>query len=126
MNMKKSKIYLLIALLGLVFSACEYDFEAVEVIPPVEGDVSFSASINPIFQNKCASCHKVGGVKPVPDLTTDNAYNSINSAKYINTDSPESSLIYTEPSPDGTHGGKYSRAEAALVLTWIQQGAQNN
>ena len=124
--MKKNKIYLLIALLGLVFSACEYDFEAKEITAPVERDVSFAADIKPIFEEVgCANCHYAGGAKSTPDLTPDNAYSSITSS-YINSTSPENSLIYTKPSPDGSHFKKYSEEQAALILAWIEQGAQNN
>ncbi|RKD88435.1 c-type cytochrome [Mangrovibacterium diazotrophicum] len=128
MSMKKCKVYLLIALLGLAFSACVYDFEAVEVIEEIPDTqvISFSETIIPIFESKCTSCHKVGGIKPVPDLTAANAYNSINSSTYINATTPENSLIYTKPSPDGSHSAKYTRQEAAFVLAWINQGAQDN
>ena len=127
MSMKKCKVYLLIALLGLAFSACVYDFEAVEVIDiPDTQVISFSETIIPIFESKCIRCHKAGGIKPVPDLTAANAYNSINSSTFINATTPENSLIYTKPSPDGSHGAKYSSQEAAFVLAWINQGAQNN
>ncbi len=65
----------------------------------------------------------------MPDLSTGNAYSSLNSSRYINTSNPESSLIYTHPNPANTseHSQKkYTEAQAALVLTWITQGAKNN
>jgi len=125
--MKKSKIYLLIALLGLVFSACEYDFLApekpIDYNDPDAAAISFSGDIVPIFQNKCIGCHKVGGVRPTPDLTADKAYNSIISLDLVGA-TPEESLIYTKAS--GNHGGKYSSSEANLVRGWIIQGAEDN
>ena len=64
----------------------------------------------------------------MPALTTDNAYASINKSRYINSGTPEQSLIYTYPHPDtSTHvRKKYSAAQAANILLWIQQGAKNN
>ncbi|WP_167608919.1 hypothetical protein [Maribellus sediminis] len=125
--MKALKIIFSIALIGLIFGGCAYNFIVEEdIIDPGDPDapeVSFSSQIVPIFSSKCTSCHYTGN--QMPDLTPDNAYNSLNSSRYVNTSSPESSLIYTKPSPTGSHV-QYSEAEAALVLTWITQGAQNN
>ncbi|WP_321375186.1 hypothetical protein [uncultured Draconibacterium sp.] len=108
-------------------SGCAYNWIVEEeVIDPGDPDapeVSFSSEIVPIFSSKCVSCHSTGN--QAPDLTPENAYSSLNTSRYINTSDPASSLIYTKPSPTGSHV-KYSEAEAALVLTWITQGAQNN
>ncbi|WP_372647909.1 hypothetical protein [Draconibacterium sp.] len=125
--MKALKIILSIFLIGLIFGGCAYNWIVEEeVIDPTDPDapeVSFSAEITPIFSAKCTACHTTGN--QMPDLTPSNAYNSLNSSRYINTSDPASSLIYTKPSPTGSHV-KYSESEAALVLTWITQGAQNN
>ena len=125
--MKALKIILSIVVMGLIFGGCTYNFiveeEVVDPNDPNTPDVSFSAEIAPIYASKCISCHTTGNQNP--DLTSANAYNSLNSSRYINTSEPATSLIYTKPSPTGNHV-KYSEAEAALVLTWITQGAQNN
>ena len=60
------------------------------------------------------------------EVITDNAFNSINSDEYINLTTPENSLIYTKPSPGASHGATYSTEEAAFVLAWIKQGAEDN
>lgn len=113
--------------MGLIFGGCSYNWIVEEeVVDPSDPDapaVSFSAEITPIFDAKCTSCHTTGN--QMPDLTPENAYSSLNSSRYVNTSDPASSLIYTKASPTGSHV-KYSEAEAALVLTWITQGAQNN
>jgi hypothetical protein len=127
--MKKSNKYFLLVVFGLLLNACTYDFIVKEELPPVDPnvDVLFSTQIVPIFSNSCVSCHKPGG--QAPDLTAANAYNSIKSMNLVNTATPESSIIYTEPNPANTSvhtWKKYTAAEAQLVLTWIQQGAKNN
>jgi hypothetical protein len=127
--MKKSKIYFLLFALGLLLNACTYDFIVKEELPPINPgvDVLFATQIVPIFADKCVSCHKAGG--QAPDLSAAAAYNSIKNMNLINTVTPESSVIYTEPSPTTPtvhNWKKYSAAEAQLVLTWIQQGAKNN
>ncbi|MDX8340192.1 hypothetical protein SLH46_13415 [Draconibacterium sp. IB214405] len=125
--MKALKIILSIVVMGLIFGGCAYNFiteeEVIDPSDPDAPDVSFSTEIVPIFSSKCVACHYAGN--QMPDLSPENAYSSINSSRYVNTSDPASSLIYTKPSPTGSHV-KYSEAEAALVLTWITQGAQNN
>lgn len=127
--MKIIKLSMAVVAIALLFSNCEYNFIVpVEVPPVVPGDtISFSEEIIPIFNdgNYCTSCH-AGNI--APDLTPDNAYNSLNNATYINRETPEESLIYTYPNPDTeTHKQKeYNAAQAARILQWIEQGALNN
>lgn len=119
--------YLVPALLmAIVFVSCEY--ETIEFDLPDENEpVSFAADIIPIFNNgnNCTSCHTAGSTSP--DLTPDRAYNSIVPG-LINADEPELSRIYDFPHPSSTTHGfkKYTQAQAALVLNWIKQGAENN
>lgn len=124
--MKALKIIISTIALGLVFGGCAYNFivpePTVDPGDPNAAEVSFSTEIVPIFTSKCVRCHTTG--KQNPDLTADNAYSSINSTRYINTGTPESSLIYKKPT--GNHSATYSDAEAAKVLLWINQGAKNN
>ena len=127
--MKKLNKYFLLFVFGLLLNACTYDFIVKEELPPIDTTVpvSFSTQIVPIFANSCVACHKTGG--QAPDLTAANAYKSIQTMNLVNTATPESSIIYTEPNPANAsvHAWKkYTAAEAQLVLTWIQQGAKNN
>jgi hypothetical protein len=126
--MKKSNIYFLLFALGLLLNACTYDFIVKEELPKVDPTVSilFATQIVPIFTDKCVSCHKTGG--QAPDLSAAAAYNAMKNMNLVNTAAPETSLIYTYPSPSTTlhNWKKYSGAEAQLVLTWLQQGAKNN
>lgn len=123
--MKKNYLLFLISITaGLILFSCSYS--AIEV-PEIEVPdvVSFSEQVEPIFTTQgCVSCHP--GFK-APDLTPGNAYNSLTSTdKYINLENPEASSIYTEPSPEGGHSKKYTYAQAALVLAWITNGAEDN
>lgn len=120
----KKLIYNVLALMLTVFvSSCQYDFYEAD-IPPVDPDVdvSFSIEIVPIFASKCINCH---GGSVAPDLRAENAYASIVPSR-VNTEVPNDSKIYTKALPSGSHPAKYSDAEAALILTWIEQGAKNN
>lgn len=133
--MKKYKLFFFAAVASFLVSACVYDFVAPVQAPPLNGGggngeetVSFASDIIPVFESKCASCHRAGGAKSTPDLTAEKAYTSVYTSTYINLENPEESLIYNHIRPDtDTHTQrKYTAAEAQLVLTWIQEGAQNN
>jgi hypothetical protein len=91
--------------------------------------VSFASDIIPIFNSSCSlsGCHITGGKSP--DLTTANAYNSLTKGGYINTSEPPKSELYlwmtgkkSTPMPVGGINKEYN----ALVLAWIEQGAENN
>lgn len=123
--MKTLKLIFAILIMALMFSGCKYDFIVQEELPDPNEEVSFAEDIEPIFQGQCTGCHNTGGTRP--DLSTGNAFTSIKSTRYLNMDNPEESLIYTKPHPSNTGSHpKYTVAQAALILTWIQQGAENN
>jgi len=132
--MKALKLLPVLFVVTFLFTGCLYNFIVPEPELPIDPDdpnapeVSFSADIIPIWNNNnnCTSCHKTGGTNP--DLTADNAYQSVNNSNYINQSSPEQSKIYLVPHPDeGGHSQKkYTSNQADMVLLWIKQGAQNN
>ncbi len=123
------KILILLGSLFLI-TACQYEVIKIEVIPPPDPTVelSFATDIAPIFStnNSCTACHAPG--KTSPDLTTANAYQSLINGDFVVANNPEASLIYTYPNPNATtHRWKvYTSHQAELLLTWINQGAQNN
>lgn len=131
--MQKTKIIFLAGLAITIVSllhSCYYD----EVLPePVtistNQNISFSNDLIPIFQQSCAlsDCHVSGAQEP--DLTPAAAYNSLISNNLINVQDPASSELYQwlignreQPMPLSGIDPQI----AALVLAWIQQGAQNN
>ena len=126
--MNKNLIYSIGIIAIIVFAtSCQYKFIVEPVVPPPdpEDTISFSQQIVPIFNEQgCTGCHNTGGQQP--DLTPDNAYNSITGMELVNTDDPPMSIIYDYPLPDGSHYAKYTSAQAALILQWIEQGGLNN
>lgn len=125
--MKKSGTLLIILLSGFVL-ACTYDTIAPEKVEVPE-NVSFSVDVIPIFDaepESCNSsgCHNTGGTPP--DLTEDNAYNSLTFFGYVNTDDPEQSLLYKKITVDGSMGKFATDQERAIILKWIEQGALDN
>jgi hypothetical protein len=126
-TMRKRTIFLIFILFSLFIAGCKYDFIVPVPVEPVPEGVSFSAQVAPIYStnNKCTSCHKPGGQSP--DFTTPNAYASIVPA-LVNLGTPDQSIIYSFPAPTtSTHTWKkYTAQEAAIVLQWITEGAQDN
>ena len=131
--MKTIKIAILFLMLAWGSESCVYDFIASNDLGTDDTTgttdtltVSFATQIQPIFNNNCISCHKSGG--PSPNLTSGSAYSQINRSKYINITSPSQSLLYRRLAPGGGYSGhkKVTDAQAALVLSWIKQGAKNN
>ena len=125
--MKKRTIFLILILFSLFLNSCKYDFILPEVVPPPDNNgepISFATQVAPIFStgNKCTACHKPGDKSP--DLTSANAFAQI-VPNYINTTTPASSKIYTIPK-SGTHYATISASQAALILAWITEGAENN
>jgi hypothetical protein len=120
---------LAVIVLLLLASACTYDFIELPKPDPVDptDTISFQSAVVPIFTdgNNCTACHTTGAT--APDLTASKAFDAIVPA-YVNLDDPESSSIYWYAHPSSnTHGWKkLSLSEAAIILGWIQQGAQNN
>lgn len=123
MNFRNS-ILLLVVMVSVLVGGCKYDWIMPEVIPDIDPEVpiSFTQEILPIFnQRNCTACHDGS---PAPDLREATAYSSI--ASFINISTPDQSTLYTVPHPDGSHPVKYTAAQAALLLAWIEQGAENN
>ena len=128
--MKITKLLGALVLFAATMVSCTFDQVEPERADADDGGtgdpVEFAAKIQPIFTSKCISCHP-----PTQnlDLTVGNAYNSINTSKYIDKDNADQSLIYVYPNPANTVDHpyrKYSNKEAALMLQWIKEGAQNN
>ena len=127
--MKTLKLLVSVTFLALLIVSCQYDFIVPEVAPPIDTSkvISFATDVVPIFSTDgCIQCHNTGG--QTPNLTAANAFASLNSSRYINTTSPEESKIYLYPNPETTthERKKYTAAQAAIILQWIQQGAKNN
>jgi hypothetical protein len=108
-------------------TSCTYD-EVLPYVPDPTVEVFFGEDIIPIFDRSCngAGCHNGSG--PVPNLRATVAYDALWSDGYINTAVPEQSELYLwmtnakGPMPPlGTNA-----TDNALVLQWIQQGAEEN
>lgn len=116
------------AFLVIFAASCKYD-EMLPYVPDTTIPVSFNDEVVPIFNASCnlAGCHNGSG--PPPDLRPATAYDALWDGGYINTGDPAASELYrwmngeyALPMPIFGVNPTYN----ATVLTWIQQGAQNN
>jgi hypothetical protein len=138
--MKAIKYLFLLLFLSLLTS-CEKDYISPTLSsgsstppPNPNAPVSFSVTIQPIFNASCAlsGCH----VPPSPpkgiDLSQGNSYNSIWTNGLADTTSGQyaTSTLYTAVIPSGNMpeggGAKLNSNQCAEILLWITQGAQNN
>lgn len=123
--MKIFKALITFALAGFILCSCEYEWIQPEKIP-IPDDVSFSADVMPIFNNGCNTnvCHGAGGT--APDLSEANAYTSLITDGYIDTETPESSIIYTTMTTGNMVPYVQNPSDPDIILAWIEQGALNN
>lgn len=105
--------------------------------PDPTGDpVSYSATIQPIFNARCVSCHSASvpqsGVAMQSHAAVMASVGSLYAGPVVIAGNPSDSPLVDkiEPSPRfGSRmpqGGSLTSAQIALIRQWIQEGAQNN
>ena len=117
----RREMILLTGLLILILSGCtKYE---IPTPPCPDGDTSakYAADIQPIFNQKCITCHS-GSQKP--DLSDGWSYDELIDGGYVDTDFPCESLLYQKFSD--SHDGRATEEEVLQILGWIQDGANNN
>ncbi|MDD3742600.1 MAG: hypothetical protein PHX54_03145 [Lentimicrobiaceae bacterium] len=109
---------------GIALSGCEYEFIEFDDSPILE-EVSFKDDVIPIFNSSCgfSGCHVTGAVPP--DLTAENAYQSLMKLNMVSANEPANSLLYTSMASGSMK--KYSTPDQTRIIrAWIEQGAKNN
>jgi len=102
----------------LLFDSCE---KVVYPIPELPDTVSYSLDIQPIWDNKCVSCH--AGDRD-PDLRPEHSYDALWDGGYINVDEPAESELMKKLY--GSHDARATETEKQLVFLWIEEGAKDN
>jgi hypothetical protein len=126
--MKKIIRVLGVLVMTLSISSCYYD-DTMEDAVPMDTDISFQNDVISIFNTSCnvLGCHNSGGISP--DLSPPNAYNSLISNGYINTDDPTISELYLWVTGQKGTPMPVSGTDPVIsntILSWIEQGALNN
>jgi hypothetical protein len=101
-------------------SSCEKYTYMPEVIHPVDS-VRFGATIQPIFDANCISCHNGA---PLPDFREGHSYQTLSKAGLISLPG-ETSGLYLKMISAG-HVSRSSDVDKQYVLIWINEGAHNN
>lgn len=123
--MKTQRIFKAFSVLAaaLVITACEYTYVEPIVVELPDEPVLFSEQLEPVFNTKCAGCHSTMN----PILSTGNVYNSLVGGGFINTTNPsESGIILQLEDQHPNASGTFNATELALLLKWIEEGAENN
>lgn len=147
--MTRRSLLVVLAALVLPAAGCANDLEesGSGVTPPIGMVVSFSADIQPIFNNNCAfpGCHAAPLIDPPGmDLSDGQALASLVGVQSVESpllrvapgDSQASYLLHKLLGTQNTVGGSGERmpfggpylpdAEIDLIRDWIDQGAQAN
>ncbi len=111
----------LVAAVAVIFSIQSCDLHEISYPEEEQGYVSYSASIQPIFNSDCTGCHSSG----TPNLSEGASYTSLTENGYIDTDNPEESLLYTTLT-GSPHSAYTSSKNRAMILEWIEAGAPND
>lgn len=117
---------LIVLIVGIILMAsCTDKYITKPYVPPPPPGYQYSLTtdVQPVFDGKCARCHKTGFTPP--DLTSGNSYASLTSMNLINTGNPTSSVLYKKMN-DGSMATYCTQQDADVVLQWIKQGAKNN
>lgn len=108
---------------------------AVALLLPALGDssrgVSYARDVQPIFDQKCASCHPAA--YPYLDLRPGRSYPQLVGISPPNAPSyervvpghPELSYLLIHP-PDPSRRTLLTPSERRVIAEWIMQGAKNN
>ena len=122
----RTLITLIVLIAGIILMASCTDKYITKpyITPPPPGyQYSLTTDVQPVFNDKCILCHKIGSIPP--DLTSGNSYASLTSMNLINTKNPTGSILYKKMN-GGSMATYCTQQDADLVLQWIMQGAKNN
>lgn len=91
---------------------------------PTGEALTFDATIGPLFQARCGSCHGPSGSLKGLNLTTyEGVVTGSESGPVLLPGDPEGSLLVQEQQGDQPHFGQLSPEELELVIQWISAGA---
>ncbi len=107
----------------IFMSSCYYDVIIEEEVETTT-KISFSDDVIPVFNSSCVSCHD--GIVAYPNLTSANAYQSLISGNYIDTEDAASSTLIQKLNEDHPFEGAITSAELQKIILWINQGALDN
>lgn len=112
-----------IILIFILLSSCEQVVYPPPDLPGAGDTISYSLSVQPIWDSKCVSCHDENGGRE-PYLNPEVSYDELISGGFIDTANVESSELLIVL--DGFHKSKVTDLDRQIITMWISQGAKNN
>ena len=90
---------------------------------PEGGAATYEATIGPLLQARCGSCHGEAGIKGLNVTTYETLMEGSESGAVVVPNDPQGSLLVQKQSGDLPHFGQLTAEEMDLLITWINAGA---
>jgi nitrate/TMAO reductase-like tetraheme cytochrome c subunit len=90
---------------------------------PVNGPLTYDATVGPIFRSYCSDCHSDGGMKNLNLTTYQSALTGGDDGAVIVPGNPDASLLVKKQSGPESHFGQLPADLLSLVVNWIKAGA---
>ncbi|WP_430809817.1 MULTISPECIES: hypothetical protein [unclassified Carboxylicivirga] len=120
-------IFTAVLLLAVFMAGCDYKFIKPDEGEPVDPEVpiSFSEEVEPIWAaQSCTNCHNGSGLF---SLQEGEAYQSLINNNLLDLEDANNSKIVSTPGSGGIHSNyTYSGNQKQLIITWIEQGGEDN
>jgi mono/diheme cytochrome c family protein len=85
--------------------------------------LTYDATIGPLFQSRCGSCHGENGIQGLNLTTYQTAMQGGTNGAVIIPYDADGSLLVQKQSGAQPHFGQLSTEELSLVIDWINAGA---
>ena len=93
------------------------------IIPTESGPLTFNATIGPLFELMCGSCHGEDGIQSLNLTEYTAAVQGGISGPAITPGDANASLVIQRQTGDSQHFSQFSPEDLALVIEWINAGA---
>ena len=90
---------------------------------PTGGALTYQATIEPLFQARCGSCHGANGIQGLDLTTFQTALQGSSNGPVIVPGDPAQSLLVQKQSATQPHFGQLTPEQLQLVIDWIKAGA---
>jgi mono/diheme cytochrome c family protein len=90
---------------------------------PTGGALTYQATIGPLFQARCGSCHGANGIQGLDLTTYQTALQGSSNGPVIVPGDPAQSLLVQKQSATQPHFGQLTPEQLQLAIDWIKAGA---
>jgi mono/diheme cytochrome c family protein len=90
---------------------------------PEGGEATYAATIGPLLQARCGSCHGQGGIQGLNLTSYESTLAGGAGGPAVVPGDPQASLLVQKQSGAQPHFGQLTPDELKLVIRWINDGA---